>query len=248
MQALGVEFPGCFPLTAADIPCQDIVFQLVAGMPVQRGQNGFGISKDILLLKALHCCVQSTQDGIDDAFVENVLRAGQIQGYAAAVEGHTKKVAVLLHIRANNGNVPEACSLRSQLANFLGSEGTLVQRCGASAQRYCLPQLRLGWIGALEQTAAHCVQQVLPTARDSDHLHGNPILLGVPYQHVGSLPCLFISQKLRPGTVTAEADRHQRRIGDKMGQNIEMLSRKIREAVHIQGMVGGKIAVLQQFQ
>ena len=78
----GVQLPGCFPLTAAQIPTVSIKIQPVALFLFQHGQSGFQIQRSVLVVQRSCSRVQGIEYGTDDRSGQQIRLPGKVHRQA----------------------------------------------------------------------------------------------------------------------------------------------------------------------
>ena len=109
-QAVGMVFPLGKPGAAPDAPEEGIVFHPVAGVGVHAGQGRAEIPEDTALVEITEGGIQRRQHRGNDALLQNLLRAGLVDGDVHPMENQVHQGQVFRHIGADQGNIPVAAA------------------------------------------------------------------------------------------------------------------------------------------
>ena len=118
--------PALRPLVSPDAPDHRVVFQLIAGIGIHRRQGRAQIAEGLLLVKAADGGIQTRQNRIDHAVLQDLLRSGTVERNMEPVEHQIHQRLVSGCVGADHRNVPVAAALSSQRTDPLGRVHTLL--------------------------------------------------------------------------------------------------------------------------
>ena len=245
-EALGMAGPALRPFAAADAPDHRVIFQLIAGVGIHRRQGRTQIAQRLPLVKAADGGIQRRQNRVDDAVLQDFLRAGAVERNMEPVKYQIHQRLVGGQICADHRNIPVAAALFHQLPDPLGGIHTLLP---GRLRLYRVQDIRklAGSDSTLKQAFPHRIQKQL-IGGNHFHLDLHPGAACQPVKLSGGVPRLFKGQQAGFQAVAVHADGDLRGCLHEVVENCQILPGKIRETVYVKYVFLGKGAVLQLLQ